>query len=59
MLSELDQILQKALQELETAQDESGLESWRIAHLGRSASLMLLFDQLGKINKEERPAVGG
>jgi len=58
MLSELDQILQKALQELETAKDESSLESWRIAHLGRSASLMLLFDQLGKINKEERPVVG-
>jgi phenylalanyl-tRNA synthetase alpha chain len=58
MLSELDQILQKALQELETAQDEPSLETWRIAHLGRSASLMLLFDQLGKINKEERPVVG-
>jgi phenylalanyl-tRNA synthetase alpha chain len=58
MLSDLDNILEKALQELESSQDETSLESWRIAHLGRSASLMLLFDQLGKLNKEERPAVG-
>src|SRR4030043_1340804 len=58
MLSDLDQIKQKALQVLETIQDESSLEAWRIAHLGRSSLLMLVFDQLGKLAKEERPVVG-
>ena len=58
MLSELEQIEKKALQFLESIQDESNLESWRIAHLGRSSLLMLVFDQLGKLTKEERPIVG-
>lgn len=58
MLSELDQIEQSALQALKSAQDEASLEGWRIAHLGRSAPLMLLFDQLGKLSKEERPVIG-
>lgn len=58
MLSELDQIEQKALQALETVQDETSLEEWRIAHLGRSAPLMMIFDQLGKLSKEERPMIG-
>jgi len=58
MLSDLDQIEQKALQFLESIQDESSLEAWRIAHLGRSSLLMLVFDQLGKLAKEERPVVG-
>lgn len=58
MLSDLDQIEQNALQALESIQDETSLEAWRIAHLGRSAPLMLVFDQLGKLSKEERPAIG-
>jgi len=58
MLSDLDQIEQKALQALESIQDETSLEGWRIAHLGRSAPLMLVFDQLGKLSKEERPVIG-
>ena len=58
MLSELDQIEQKALQALESIQDESSLEVWRIAHLGRSSPLMQVFDQLGKLSKEERPSIG-
>ena len=58
MIAELDQIEQKALQALESIQDESSLENWRIAHLGRSAPLMLIFDQLGKLSKEERPVIG-
>ena len=58
MLSELDQIEQKGLQALETIQDEASLEGWRVAHLGRAAPLMLVFDQLGKLSKEERPVIG-
>jgi phenylalanyl-tRNA synthetase alpha chain len=58
MLSDLDQIERKGLQALESIQDETSLEGWRVAHLGRSAPLMLVFDQLGKLSKEERPVIG-
>ncbi len=58
MLAELDRIEQAALQALDPVQDEASLEAWRITHLGRSAPLMQVFDQLGKLSKDERPAVG-
>lgn len=58
MLTELDQIEQTALQALESIQDEAQLEGWRVVHLGRSAPLMLVFDQLGKLSKDERPVIG-
>ena len=58
MLTELDQIEQTALQALESIQDEARLEGWRVVHLGRSAPLMLVFDQLGKLSKDERPVIG-
>jgi phenylalanyl-tRNA synthetase alpha chain len=58
MLSELDQIEQNAQRALESIQDEANLEQWRIAHLGRSSPLMLVFDQLGKLSKEDRPVIG-
>ncbi len=58
MLPDLNQIEQAALQALEPIQDEASLEAWRVAHLGRSAPLMQVFDQLGKLSKEERPVIG-
>jgi phenylalanyl-tRNA synthetase alpha chain len=58
MLPELDKIEQNAHQALDSVQDEASLEQWRIAHLGRSSPLMLVFDQLGKLSKEERPLIG-
>jgi phenylalanyl-tRNA synthetase alpha chain len=58
MLAELDQIEQNALKALESINDEASLEIWRIAYLGRSAPLMPIFDQLGKLSREERPMVG-
>ena len=58
MLAELNRIEQRALKALEATQDETSLEIWRVAYLGRSAPLMPIFDQLGKLSKEERPAVG-
>ena len=58
MLIELDQIKQIALQSLESIQDEASLENWRVANLGRSSPLMQIFDQLGKLSKEERPVIG-
>ncbi|OGN90107.1 MAG: phenylalanine--tRNA ligase subunit alpha, partial [Chloroflexi bacterium RBG_13_48_10] len=58
MLTELDQIERKALQALESSWEEATLETWRVAHLGRSSPLMLVFDQLGSLTKEERPVIG-
>lgn len=58
MLSELNRIAQKALGDLKSVKDEAGLEQWRILHLGRSSALMQVFDQLGKMSKEERPLIG-
>jgi phenylalanyl-tRNA synthetase alpha chain len=58
MLQELDKIEQAALVALKDITLEDELEHWRVAHLGRSSPLMSLFDQLGGLPKEERPAIG-
>ena len=58
MLEQLDQIQEIALAALAEVQDESSLEAWRVAYQGRSAALMGIFDQLGRLPKDERPAIG-
>jgi phenylalanyl-tRNA synthetase alpha chain len=58
MLSQLDQMEQTALKALDTVGDDSELEQWRVAHLGRSSPLMGVFDGIGNLSKEERPTVG-
>jgi phenylalanyl-tRNA synthetase alpha chain len=58
MLSQLKQIEKSALAALEAAQDEASLASWHVAHLGRSAPIMQVFDKLGQLSKEERPVIG-
>ena len=58
MLDILDQLEYNALSTLEKVEDQDELEYWRVANLGRSSSLMGVFDQLGQLPKEERPAIG-
>lgn len=58
MLDQLNQIEQAALAALKGVSDSAGLEQWRIAHLGRSAPLMNVLGDLGKLSKEERPIIG-
>ena len=58
MLDELNRIEKDGLAALTNVQDETNLEAWRVAHLGRSAPLMQTFDRLGQMSKEERPAIG-
>lgn len=58
MLDRLDQIEKDALQALASVNDEAALEAWRVANVGRSSPLMAVFSELGKLSKEERPAVG-
>ncbi len=58
MLEKLKGIEQAGLEALQISQDEDGLESWRVTHLGRSSALMLLFNGFSQLSKEERPVVG-
>jgi len=58
ILVELDGIQQSGLDALAAVQDETGLQTWRTAHLGRSAPVMLAFTRLGQLSKELRPLVG-
>ncbi len=57
-MDELNKIEQTALESLQTVNDAAALEAWRVAQLGRSSPLMGIFSGLGKLDKEERPAVG-
>ena len=47
----LTSIQEQALAELESVQDEAGLQAWRTAHLGRSSAVMRVFSDLGKLSK--------
>lgn len=58
MLEKLEEIQKNALAELASIEDEEALDQWRIKNLGRSSALMQVFSSLGKLSKEERPAVG-
>lgn len=58
MHPQLDQIEETALSALQDVKDEESLEKWRVEYLGRSSPLMQVFDSLGKMPKEERPAIG-
>ena len=58
LLQNLTSIQEQALAELESVQDEAGLQAWRTVHLGRSSAVMRVFSDLGKLSKEERPQVG-
>ncbi len=58
MLDKLKEIEQTAIAALESITDQEALDAWRVAHLGRSSPVMGVFSGLGKLSKEERPAVG-
>jgi len=58
MLDELKRIEKAALAELSTVVDQAGLDGWRVTHLGRNSDLMQIFDNLGSVTREERPAIG-
>ncbi|TLN18767.1 phenylalanine--tRNA ligase subunit alpha, partial [bacterium] len=58
ILAELDAIQARALEALGAVQDESTLQSWKTAHLGRSAAVMQVFSRLGQVDKELRGQVG-
>src|SRR3990172_6389111 len=58
MLDQLNAIEKDALAGLNAAADSAALEVWRIQHLGRNSAMMTILGDLGKLSKEERPAIG-
>jgi phenylalanyl-tRNA synthetase alpha chain len=58
MDANIEQIEQKALEELEAAWGRAGLEAWRSRTLGRSGSLTLYLRGLGRLPAAVRPAAG-
>jgi phenylalanyl-tRNA synthetase alpha chain len=58
MLEKLNEIERLGLDALGAVRNETALEAWRVAHLGRSSALMQLFNGFGQLTKEERPVVG-
>ena len=58
ILVELEELQRASLAELESAQDESGLQAWRVANMGRSAPVMQVFSRLPQFPKELRPKIG-
>jgi len=58
ILTQLEEIQQKGLQQLEGVQDEESLESWRSEFLGRKAPVMTVFSKMGEASKEMRPLIG-
>jgi phenylalanyl-tRNA synthetase alpha chain len=58
ILSQLDQIQEQGLVQLQAVQDETDLQAWKTAHLGRSAPVMQVFSQLPQLPREQRPQVG-
>lgn len=57
-LKHLEEIKARALESLETVDDEARLEAWRISHLGRSSEVMQVFSRLPQFPKELRPQIG-
>lgn len=58
MEHELEQIRATALAEVESAQDESSLESARVKYLGRAGSISLASEGMKGLSKEEKPRIG-
>jgi phenylalanyl-tRNA synthetase alpha chain len=58
MLEKLDQINTQALSELQDVEDDDSLQHWKVVYLGRSSPLMEVFDQMGSLPRDQRPAIG-
>src|SRR5258706_10943207 len=58
MLDKLKEIEKNALESLQSITDQAALDAWRIANVGRSSPLMMVFAEFGKLSKEEKPVVG-
>jgi phenylalanyl-tRNA synthetase alpha chain len=58
MLEQLNQLLDRSLQELDTVTDLEALDQWRVTFLGKKSGLSQLLRNVGALPKEERPGAG-
>jgi phenylalanyl-tRNA synthetase alpha chain len=58
MLDQLTAIEHAATAALQTVNNKDVLEQWRVTHLGKKSPLMTILGDLGKLSREERPAIG-
>jgi phenylalanyl-tRNA synthetase alpha chain len=57
-VKQLEDIQARALADLSAVSNEASLEIWRVANLGRSSEVMLVFSRLSQFPKELRPQIG-
>ena len=58
MLTELKEVREAALRELEGLSDLEALDGWRVAYLGKKGKVTQLVRSVGKLPREERPEFG-
>lgn len=58
MLEKLESIRKEALAALDGLSSEADMQAWRTKHLGRKSEIMAVFQSMGSLSNEERPAVG-
>jgi phenylalanyl-tRNA synthetase alpha chain len=59
MSSQIEELKQKALQELENIDNVKDLEAWRVRYLGKKSPLTQILRGLANLSIEERKAIGG
>src|ERR1700677_3182281 len=58
MQEQLEQIRTAALAEIDSAQDETALESARVRYLGRTGSISLASEGMKGLSKDDKPRIG-
>jgi phenylalanyl-tRNA synthetase alpha chain len=58
ILKELEGLRKSGIESLQAVQDETGLQAWNVANLGRSAPITQIFSQMKTVPPEIRPLVG-
>lgn len=58
MKQQLQAIRQKAVEQLNTLNDQKSLEAFRVEILGKKGELTSILKQMGKLSAEERPIIG-
>ena len=58
LLQQLESFEKEALSELTSISDETALNQWRVAKLGKSSFVMGVFSKMKDASKEDRPKIG-
>ena len=58
MIDQLSSIEQEAFAALQSVNGKDALENWRATYLSKKSPLMTMLGDLGKLSREERPAIG-